>query len=393
MPAGYYDVPGLPYPAAPRPPRPRPDPMDLLRDTSMDPDMAIGAQPPRDPYMASLPPRPAQDAATQAAITRLQPSRTEAFSGRDAQALQTLDPRALAEAQSLAALDKPKTMTATFGGKSYEMTPSARVDRNRLAQVYNKYLNLQGQERQDAVRSQEQAGKERIVTIPGEQATQREKIRAEAAAAESAAARAAAKPEQDARIAASQAQADAARARAGREEAEFAERITPEQTAIDAAYERALQSPFAQTPAGRAAIARLAPRTTAGKRMTQEDAAAIGESAAGPAPDSASIAAEIMADPGIAALIGRVKETEPGLFTGNRGRQTGVAARQLAERAIRARVARSGGSPEDAAALITSILGPGADTAGRSMSGIGAFARALPGPVGAGIGAYQAATR
>ncbi len=74
-----------------------------------------------------------------------------------------------------------------------------------------------------------------------------------------------------------------------------------------------------------------------------------------------------MADPGMAAIIARAKETEPGLVTGSRGRQTNAAARQLAERAIRARLARSGASPEDVQSAITSILG----AAGGSQYGLG----------------------
>ncbi len=111
MPAGYYEVPGLPYPRKPMPqtqtdPNRNRDLLGNVADVAMEPDMGVGAQPPRDPYMDSLPKATPQDAATRAAVTRLQPSRTTPFSGRDAQALAGLDERALAEANKLADLIK-----------------------------------------------------------------------------------------------------------------------------------------------------------------------------------------------------------------------------------------------------------------------------------------------
>lgn len=373
MPVDQFGRP-LPYPN--RTARPAVDPNDLLATAiadqdaaaaAMRPDLGIGAQPPRDPYMANLPPR--RDAATQEAITRLQPGRTQAFSGRDAQALQTLDPRALDEARSAASLDQPKTITGSFGGRSFEMTPAARVDRNVLAQIYNKYLQKQGEERQDTVRGSEQAHKERIVTIPGQQATDRAKIQAEAAANEAKAAREFTRPEQEARIAASQAQTAGATAEAGRKAQEFAERVTPQQKAIDDALAAARNSPFAQTPAGRTAIMELEKRSSLGKQLPPDAAAAVAEGTNQPQ-DIGTIAAEVMADPGINALIARAKETEPGMFTGSRGRQTGAAARILAERAIRARLQRAGASPDEAQALITSILGTSDAAPGASAGGV-----------------------
>lgn len=398
MPAGYYEVPGMPYPRRSA----KPDERDLLATAIADEETAksgmamdagIGAQPPRDPYFANLPPR--QPAAQAPTVRQLQPDRKTAFSRADAQALAALDPRALDEANRLAAMPEstPAKITGSFNGQAFEMQPAARVDRNALARLYAQAQERKAQERQDAVRGQEQAGKERIVTIPGEQATQREKIRAEAAAAEAAAARAAAKPEQAARVAASQAQTEAARAKAQREQQEFAERITPEQQALDEAIAAAKASPFAATAEGRARIRELEKRSTAGRQLPPEQAAALGESTLPQQPDAGAIAAEVMADPGIAALIARAKETEPGLFTGSRGRQTSAAARQLAERAIRARIARSGGTPEDADALITSILGPGVDTARRSVGALESFATNSVGPGGMAVNAIKSAFR
>src|SRR5688572_1703456 len=110
--------------------------------------------------------------------TVLTPGRTTPFSRADAQALAALDPRALAEAKAIAAMPEsmPAKMTGSFGGKSFEMQPSARVDRNALAKLYASAQERKGQERQDAVRGQEQSGRERIVSIPGEQATKRREM-------------------------------------------------------------------------------------------------------------------------------------------------------------------------------------------------------------------------
>lgn len=328
MPAGFYQVPGLPYPRAPRPPV---DPNDLLRDTSMDPDMGAGTAPPRDPYLNSLPPRPAQDAATRAAVVRLQPGRTTPFSGRDAQALATLDPRALAEAQSIASLDQPKTITGTFGGQSFEMTPSVRVNRNNLAQIYNKYLTKQGEEKAAAQRAEAQAGKERIVSIPGEQATKRREM--ELGAEERIAGKKieAEAPERQARIAAENARTAAAIGAEKRAaEAPDRERQMADEQAINDALARAEASPFAQTPAGRAAISALRQRSTIG-RVAPEAAAAASAPQERPITD---IATEMLADPTINALLKSSRQKRPGFFTGTQGRREAAAASALLQRAI-----------------------------------------------------------
>ncbi len=360
MPINPYATDGIPV----RVPTVRPptDPnrnRDLLGnviDPAMEPDMGAGSAPPRDPYMASLPPMNAPAQAQQ--VTRLTPGRQTPFSRADAQALRALDPRALDEARAMAAEPEaiPAKITGSFGGQNFEMQPSARVDRNALAKLYAQGIERKGQERQDAVRGQEQAGKERIVTIPGQQLNEREKMRIEGEGKNLASKQEFERPERDARVASSQSATNIAGQEAGRKGQEFAERITPEQAAIDAAYEKAIASPFATTPAGRAAIKSLQPQTTAGRRLPAQANDALAEGQA-PAPDIGTAAAEVMADPGIAALIQRAKESEPGVMTGSRGRATGAAARQLAERAIRARLARAGASPEEAQQLITSVLG------------------------------------
>ena len=345
----------------------------IAREKTMQQDYGIGAQPPRDPYMASLPPR---QAAPTPGVTTLQPGRTSAFSRADAQALAALDPRALDEARSLAALPEsmPAKMTGSFGGKSFEMQPSARVDRNALARLYSQAQTRQGQERQDSVRAQEQGGRERLVAIPGQQLTDRAKLDNETKIKIAQMEAELKRPLNEAEIAKINAQTAAVTGGETRAQAQAARQKSPEQEAIDAALAEAQASPFAQTPEGRARITALAKRSTAGQAVPESVAGA-----AGPLPDVGQAAAEVMADPGIAAIIARAKETVPGFFTGGQGRQTGAAARQLAERAITARLTRAGVSPEDAQAVITSILGPGAQNTMASGANIAAAgARMLP---------------
>ncbi len=370
MPAGFYQVPGLPYPQTPTDPGRNRGLFGEVIDPAMEPDTGVGAAPPRDPAMTALP--PVQDRATQTALTRLQPSRTSPFSGRDAQALKVLDPRALDEANQLASLDQPKEMTATFGGQNFSMQPNARVDRNNLAGIYNKYQGLKAQERQDAVRAQEQGGRERIVAIPGQQATERRGMELGTEERLAGADRQFRTPTRDADIAAKQAGTAGAIAEQQRAGQSFAERVTPQQAALEEAYQKAAASPFAQTPAGRAVIAKLFPQTAAGRALPAQDAQALGEAAVGStAPDVGEVSAQIMADPGISQLVEQARSTKPGIFTGTRGRQTNAAARQLAERAIRARIARGGGTPDDAQQLITSVLGPMANNrSGITINGV-----------------------
>lgn len=289
-------------------------------------------------------------------VTRLEPSRTSAFSGRDAQSLATLDPRALEEANKIAALDQPKKMTGSFGGKSFEMTPAARVGRNQLAEIYNKYQGVKGQERQDAVRGQEQAGKERIVGIPGEQATKRREMelgteeRLAGKKFESEA------PVRAAEIAAKQAQTAATTGAEGRAQAQAARQPSPQQESIDAALAQAQASPFATTPAGRAQIMALYKMSTAGKAMPPDQAGTVAEGVAGP-PAGVS---DIAADPGIASLIERARGSQTstiGGFLPGAGERTATAtaAKNVAIRAIRAKAAQQGWTPDEVNEYVRSI--------------------------------------
>lgn len=374
-PSGYTPRPPLP-PSLMNDPNRNRDLLNNVIDPAMEPDRGMSAMSPRDPYMASLPPAGPRAGAAPA-VTTLQPSRTAPFSRADAQALAALDPRALEEAKGVAALPEstPAKMTGTFGGRSFEMQPAARVDRNALAKLYAAAQERKMQERQDAVRGQEQSGKERLVSIPGEQATKRremelgteERITGKKLEADA--------PARAADIAAKQAQTAAATGAEQRAAAQAARQPSPQQEAIEQRLAEAKTSPFAQTTEGRARIALLEKQALAGRGLPAE----LAEGAAGPAADIGTAAAEIMADPGIAAIIARAKETTPGVFTGAQGRQTGAAARQLAERAIQARLARAGVSPEEARTIITSILGasaaPGVGGVVESASRLG---RSLP---------------
>lgn len=354
MPADYYRVPGVPYPAMPRQPRPPVDPNDLLRDTTMDADAGMGAQPPRDPYMANLPPRPQAQAAP--AVTTLSPGRTTPFSRADAQALAALDPRALEQAKALAAMPEstPAKITGSFGGKNFEMQPAARVDRNALARLYAGMQQKQGQERQDAVRGQEQSGRERLVTIPGEQLTNRRKMELESEERITGKKLEGEAPERAARIAQTQAQTAAVSGAETRAQAQAARQQTPQQEAIDTALAEAQASPFAQTPEGRARIAALAKQSTVGK-VVPDSAATAG----GPAPDPI---AALESDEGVQKIIADAKSKSswslnPATGFGADVRASRAAARNLAQSAIRRAAAKYGMAPEEIQQYIQSKLG------------------------------------
>ncbi len=292
--------------------------------------------------LGMIPEQMANDTAASAASpTVLQPGRTAPFSGRDAQSLAILDPRALQEAQGLAALDQPKKMTGSFGGKSFEMTPSARVDRNRLGQIYQKYLGQQAEEKAGKMRAEAQAGKEKLLSIPGQQLTERrgmelgteERLAGKKFEAEA--------PERSARIASSQAQTAATTGAESRAAATAARTPSPEQEAADKLYDQLTTGPFAQTTQARAAAANLLPRTSYGRGagpQATEAAAALNQPGA---------VEDIASDPAIAGLIERAKAAKPGtvggFLPGAAGRAaTGTAAKNVAIRAIRAKALQQG---------------------------------------------------
>jgi hypothetical protein len=312
--------------------------------------------------MQQLPGQMQEEAGARAAAgpTVLQPSRTTAFSGRDAQALQTLDPRALEEARGLAALDQPKKMTGSFGGQSFEMTPAARVDRNALAGIYNKFQTKQGQERQDSVRAQEQGGKERIVSIPGEQATKRREM--ELGTEERLAGKKfeADAPERAARIASSQAQTAAVTGAEGRAQAQAARQPSPQLEAVERSLAESKASPFAQTPDGRARIMAMERIAAQMRGMSPESAEAVATGSAGPAADPVSV---LESDENVQKIIADAASKKGAWslnpFSGfnSEGRRSGMAARKLAESSIRRAAQKYGMSPEEVQQYIQSKLG------------------------------------
>lgn len=324
---GFYDVPGLPYPKRP----------SVSEDPNFDllGNRVATAGPPTG-TMSGAP--GAQVSMQDPSVIRLAPGRQTPFSRADAQALASLDPRALDEANRLAALpeSQPATMTATVGGQRYEMTPRARVDRNALARLYSQAQERKAQERQDAVRGQEQAGKERLVSIPGQQATERAKIEAEAKTKLAEGERIAAAPERRAKVASMEADTAAATAKAARDAQTFSQQPTQAQTAADEEYNRIASSPFATTPEARAQMARLRPFTTAGKNLPSQ--ALAGAEDVG-APDSATIMAQVADDPAVKRLLEQVTRASAGFFPNAANR---TAANALATRLIRERLQRAG---------------------------------------------------
>ncbi len=297
--------------------------------------------------MAAAPVAMAEDRAALSAggPTVLQPSRTSAFNARDAQSLAALDPRALAEANALAPLDQPKKMTGTFGGQSFEMTPSQRVGRDQLAQIYNKYQGRQGQEREDAVRSQEQAGRERIVSIPGQQGITKRGMELESDERQGTAKRAFETPTRDADIAAKGAQTAAVTGAEGRAQDVHGERGAPNQAAIDEQYAKLAASPFAQTPSVRELLKQLAPQTTSGRAVPGQ-AAAIADASA-PAKSASEVGAAMLEDPIISAAIKRAKSVKSGHWSGMQGRRDSAAAQQLLNRAVEDFAKRHGIDPSE----------------------------------------------
>ncbi len=331
--------------------------------------------------MQMLPGQMQEEAGARAAAgpTVIQPSRTTAFNRADAQSLQGLDPRALEEARGLAAMpeSQAKPMTGTFGGQSFTMQPSARVDRNVLAGIYQKYLGKQGQERQDAVRAQEQGGRERLVSIPGQEATKRREMELgteERLAGKKFEAEA---PVRAADIAAKGAQTAATTGAETRAAAAAARLPSPEQEAADTLYERLTTGPFAQTAQARAAAAQIFPKTTFARGAP---AGALPDVAAATGPQAADVGtaiSSIAADPAIAALIERVKGTKPGMFTGTEGRTTNVAARKVARAAIMAKARQAGVPDSEIQDYIVSVLGPD-QTPGATSSMDSSAAAGLP---------------
>lgn len=328
---GFYEVPGLPYPRAPAPARPPVDPMDLLRDTSMDADAGVGAQPPRDPYMANLPPAPPKTPMAPR-VTTLAPSRTSPFSRADAQALAALDPRALDEAKNIAAMPEstPAKITGSFGGQSFEMQPAARVDRNALARLYSQAVERKGQERQDAVRSQVQGGNERIAAIPGKSAVDLAKQQGADKIGAIQAEGAIQAPTRAANIAKSDAEIAALAGKEKRAQGEFDRANDPRERQRAQALDSIAQlqaSGFDKTPEGRKTIAAL--RALAGTQLPADVAQSVAQASSGASPqDEFAAVEEFTASPEVARIIGEIQKNKQGMFYSSTRRKGSEANRK-----------------------------------------------------------------
>lgn len=390
------------------PPRNR-DAQGNIIDPAMEPDLGVGVAPPRDPYMAAMAPSPGATASDRAVanmggnrdllgnpmndtamggptsnVTRLEPSRQRAFSRADAQALLALDPRALDEAESIAANPNslPPEITGSFGGKSYSMQPRPSVDRKVLATLYAQAQQRKAQERQDSVRGQEQSGKERIVSIPGEQLGKRRDAELAADASKLQSEQAFKAPERDAKIAESGAAVAKSQQDLEQGAQTFAERDTPEIRAAQEIYQAAQQAPDANTPAGQARIAKAYALTKAGQQGLP------GPTPQGP--DIGASVAQIEADPGIAALKQRYEQTKPRFLSGSKDRATNAAARSLLTSAIQASLQKMG-IPQDQidAYLAANFESDTPNTPNPFAAAMGN----LPGPVGTALSAYNLSQR
>lgn len=319
---------------------------NMMGDPYTDEEIAAAASAPlmRAPGVPLAPMRMGTQTSSAApSVTTLQPGRTTPFSRADAQALAALDPRALDEAKALAVLPEstPAKMTGSFGGKSFEMQPSARVDRNALARLYAQAQERKGQERQDSVRAQEQAGKLAIVEAPGKQLTERAKLDNDAKVKIAEMEAELKRPLNEAEIAKINAQTAASTGAETRAQAEAARQPQQQQqAAIDAALAEAQASPFAQTPEGRARIAALAKQSTVGKVVPEAAA-----SAAGPQRSVSEVGAEMIADPIVAAALKRARDLKAGHWSGSQGRRDSAAASALLQRAVEDFARRNGVDP------------------------------------------------
>lgn len=335
-------------------------------DPAMEPDRGAGMAPPRDPYMASLPPAagsgpgrsfvqqarselvaplegPPDEAAFRdysasdpSGVTKLMPSRTQPFSRADAQALRALDPRSLQEAQSIAAAPEsmPAKMTGSFGGQSFEMQPSARVDRNALARLYAQGVERKMQERGDNIRAQEQTGAQALARIPGESAVNLAKqqggdklaaIRAEGDIQA---------PTRLANVRKSDAEAAALGGKEKREQGTFDLANDPaekQRKAADEAIKMMQASGFDKTPQGRQTIAALMALSSAGSRLPEAARGELSKAVSQTSPgDELATVQEFTADPQVARLIQEIQGSKQGIIQSDeRGNKQGAARRAL----------------------------------------------------------------
>lgn len=271
-----------------------------------------------DPVPGQDPIRPAFQP-TKPSVTTITPDRQTPFSRSDAQALAALDPRALDDANALAA--RPESMPRMITGKnettgeSFQMQPTARVDRNALAKLYAGAQERKGQERQDSVRGQEQAGKERLVGIPGQQLNERDKYRVDSEERVTGKKLEADAPGRAADIAGKNAQTAAVTGGEARAQAGAARQPNQEKLAlIEKVLEAKRSSPFATTSQGRSDIAAVEKMLASMSGVDLPPAPAQN----GGGINIAGVDA-VMADPGVEDLMKKIEGSAQGTMLNSPG--------------------------------------------------------------------------
>lgn len=323
---------------------------------------------------APVPPAPATDTASRAAMARLAPQepgvtsfqvgprRRIGMGRQDEQMLEALGPEYAAEAQRLASAESatPAPMTATINGQSFVGQPGQRVSRQALATGVNRIamekLLARQQQEQQAKFGQEQA----MARIPGQSAVDLAKTKGDYASRDAEADRAFRSPGEAARVAQTQGQTAAAAGAESRTQKAFDIENEPgakERAAADQAIQQIIDSGRANTPEGRQAIAVLNQLGSVGSRLPAEATGALtaATSGAGPAESLAAVK-EFTADPQVAKLIQDIQANKPGMFPSadRSGRQ--AASRKALDAYINNYAAAKGIDPAELRTQIESQL-------------------------------------
>ncbi len=323
-PAGFYQAPNVNYPQ-------RPSAIGGIVDEMGLPN-GVGSNMMSDPYseeeiaastkapLMKAPGVPLPPLQAPSGPTVLTPSRQTPFSRADAQALAALDPRSLAEAKGIAALPEstPAKMTGSFGGQSFEMQPSARVDRNVLARLYAQGTERKGQERQDTVRGLEQGGAERLAAVPGKNAVDLARQQGSNQLANIGAEGQIQAPTRAANIRKSDQEVAGMAGNENRTQQQFAQANSPEarrRGANDTAMRLLTEAGSANDPQGQAALAALAGEGTVGSQLGA-NAPAFAKAVSQPSAEGQFDAySALLNDPQITKAIDTVKANKQGFFS------------------------------------------------------------------------------
>lgn len=359
---------------------------NMMGDPYSDAEIASAGKSPlmRAPGVPLAPLRPAAPSAS--GRTVLTPSRTSPFSRADAQALAALDPRSLAEAKGIAAMPEstPAKMTGSFGGQSFEMQPSARVDRNALARLYAQGVERKGQERQDAVRGQVQTGAESLARIPVEGAIGLAKQQGGDKLAAINAEGAIQAPTRAANVRKSDAEVAALGGTERRAQGTFDKANDPAELgrkAADDTIRMLVESGLDKTPQGRQTIAALRGLSSAGSRLPENVRAQVADASTQTSPaDELAAVQEFTADPQVAKLLASIQSNKPGIFGSSERPAKQAADRQALDSYI-AQYARAKGI--DPAALRVQIESQLVGSKGGNSVNLAGLAGAIPGMGGA----------